>query len=180
MINEMTENNIKISHNEKNEKLNEISLENEEENKENNNKESKIRTIENKEVANLIPQNELLKMQAQIGNHKQTSSLIFLSESGETKTITKNDLDRKATIYFKSNRDSTYHVNGVSTKIMIENCHNCVFHFNERINTEMIELWNSSSCSLFVCFLLSIYLFLIINFYLFFILFAKILLIKKR
>lgn len=98
-----------------------------------------------------IPKQELQRMQAQMGAYQKQQSLVYMGEENEERRITEKELNRKATLYFKSNRGCNYHINAVSTKVLIEDCHNSIFHFNAKINTEMVEFWKCTNCQVYVC-----------------------------
>lgn len=55
-----------------------------------------------------------------------------------------------ATVYFKRNKDSQYHLDSGSTKVLIEGCENCFIKINGHVRTETIELWRSDNCTLFI------------------------------
>jgi len=82
-----------------------------------------------------------------------------LAINAESKVIEKGVNERRAlnngfspnaTVYFKRNQDSQYHLDSSSTKVLIEGCENCFIKINGHVRTETIELWRSNGCTLYL------------------------------
>jgi Adenylate cyclase associated (CAP) C terminal/SEC-C motif len=81
-------------------------------------------------------------LQAQMGRgNKDSAAKYVLNQQGKTETFAKDSIDQMAVIYFKGCRDCEYTVESRSTKVFIENCHNCTFSFNEKIISQVMEVW---------------------------------------
>jgi len=90
------------------------------------------------------------RLQAQIGNLKQQNAQFINDEKGQSRTLEKIgdhktgeivDLSKIPALYFKSCSEGNYIIDHRTTKVLIEDCHNCTFNFNSSVLTQCTEVW---------------------------------------
>eukprot|EP01114_Cavostelium_apophysatum_P021498 TRINITY_DN751_c0_g3_i2.p1 TRINITY_DN751_c0_g3~~TRINITY_DN751_c0_g3_i2.p1 ORF type:complete len:272 (+),score=81.59 TRINITY_DN751_c0_g3_i2:183-998(+) len=82
---------------------------------------------------------EKKRLQAMLGAPKSQEAVYIGNEKNEKKAL--NSHPPQATIYFINCHDSEYHVDSLSTKILIEKCTNCKFYFNAKIVTSLLDVF---------------------------------------
>jgi len=94
---------------------------------------------------------ERKKLEAQIGTGEKKQKVKFiLGKTDEKINIEKDSIHKKETIFFKNLQNCEVSVKARSAKILIESCHNTVFHLNSMIFTNTIEIWKCNGSSLFI------------------------------
>jgi len=93
---------------------------------------------------------ETAKAESALREHqKKQETKLIVDEQDQQKALNQG-FTRKATVYFKNNKNGKYHLDSACTKVLIEGCHNTEIHLNGRINTEVVELWNCENLTLVV------------------------------
>jgi hypothetical protein len=77
---------------------------------------------------------------------KEENACIRVDEEGKTETLDTTVLEKAPVVYFKNCKNGTYVLAGRSTKVLVENCHDCTFTFDGGIITSNLEVWRSSAC----------------------------------
>jgi hypothetical protein len=103
---------------------------------------------------------EQARLQAQIGNLKKQNAQFITDEKNCNRTLEKVgeqtvenneeglDLSKIPALYFKGCYDGEYTVDHRTTKLLIEACHNCIFHINGPILTACTEVWKCTNVTL--------------------------------
>lgn len=95
---------------------------------------------------------EKIKESVQIKSNVDTK--FYTNESDVDHTVTVTDLSKKkkTTLYWKGCKNSQYKVvqNVTAVKILIEDCHNSVFHLNGPITTSVLEVWRCNDIELHI------------------------------
>ncbi|KAL6047362.1 DUF1186 domain-containing protein [Balamuthia mandrillaris] len=91
---------------------------------------------------------ERKRIQSQFGNPKPTEAKYLLGQVGQTETLTKQELNAKATLYFKNCKDCHYTINSRCVKVLIEGCENCTVQLNRAVTTGTVEIWKCNGSKL--------------------------------
>jgi len=82
---------------------------------------------------------------------KKPEAMVCLSgERGEKKKLTKEQVKRESTLYFKDCHNGEYVVAAPCTKVMIEGCNSCKIFLNAQIKTEVVEIWKCEDTHLMI------------------------------
>jgi len=57
---------------------------------------------------------------------------------------------KRATVYFKKNTDSQYHLDSECTKVLIEKCDKCIVKLNARVLTQTVEAWHCDDTTIII------------------------------
>jgi len=57
---------------------------------------------------------------------------------------------KRATVYFKKNKDSQYHVDSECTKVLIERCEGCTVKINGKVITQTVEVWHCTKTTIVI------------------------------
>jgi tetratricopeptide (TPR) repeat protein len=112
--------------------------------KEDNNK--KTHTVEE-----LTPNQYVNQIQTDMLGAKSDVKHEFIQDlEGIEKVFDKTNIPKKCVLYWKGNKGCTFTVGkrGTAVKLMIQDCHDCVFNFNGPIITNFIELWRCKNVTL--------------------------------
>jgi len=88
------------------------------------------------------------KLQAMMGGAKQQEAKYVLNTKGERKTLGEDHHKPQATLYFKGCDDCEYIVDAMCTKVYIEGCKSIKVTLNNKIITNVVEIWKCEDISL--------------------------------
>jgi hypothetical protein len=83
-----------------------------------------------------------------LNSQKKQEVVLIRGEEGTTRDVKSPEVKETSTLFFKACKDGNYSIDGSSTKVLIESCSNCTFHFNGQIKTEMLELWRCDNITI--------------------------------
>jgi len=85
-------------------------------------------------------QDHMKKLSHKLPTGHQPSKVVA-GEKDQTTTFNKSSLKPKELLFFKSCSGSKYTVNTTCTKVLIEDCRDLVVTLNDKVMTNVIELW---------------------------------------
>jgi len=91
-----------------------------------------------------------MKASETLQQHQKNQETKLVSENDGATLVLDEGFTRKATIFFKGNKNSEFTVEKACTKVMIEGCTNCTIRLNAAVNTETVEIWNSDDTTLLI------------------------------
>jgi len=112
-------------------------------NVDNNNNSDQVTNNSKSEVKSnsIADEKETKKLQAMLGNPKETPAKFVLNERDQKASLT--DHKPQTTIYFKNCHNCHYSIEEYSTKILVESCTGCTFTFNAKIVTNLLDIWKT-------------------------------------
>jgi len=103
-----------------------------------------------KEAREFTAQDYMSKIKDSCQIKSNVDTKFYQGETGKDITVTVNDLlkKKKTTLYWKGCKNSQFKVvqNVNLVKVLIEDCHDCVFYLNGPITTSVVEIWRCNNC----------------------------------
>lgn len=93
---------------------------------------------------------EVQKLQAMMGSNKQQEAKFVLNEENQTKVLGEDSHSGQATIYIKGCKDSTYTIDSLCTKVLVESCTNVKVTLNKKIITNMVDVYKCENVDLII------------------------------
>jgi len=88
------------------------------------------------------------RVQAMLGNGKSQATTVIYNEKGQKTNLDGERVKSNHTVVFKDCQDSEYTVSTTCTKITLDNCHNVTLTVNEKVLTQIAEVYKSSNVTL--------------------------------
>jgi len=106
-------------------------------------------------VPNVQPkmsEKEQARLQAQIGNLQKVGAIFVVDEVKQQRKLEtekrETDLTKVPTVYFKNCKEGNYAVTQRTTKMLIENCHDCTIDIEGDVLTRTVEVWKCENLKL--------------------------------
>ena len=93
-------------------------------------------------------QKKFLMAQISTGQGHKPDSKFVLMQQDKIVTFEPESFSINAVLYFKACRNCVFTIESRCTKVFVEDCHNCTFHFNSPVLTGVFEVWKCTSSAL--------------------------------
>jgi len=91
---------------------------------------------------------DMNRVQAMLGNGKTQATAVIYNEKGQKTTLDGERVKSNHTVVFKDCNDGEYVVSSVCTKITLDNCHNVTLTVQEKVLTQITEVYKCSNLTL--------------------------------
>jgi len=94
---------------------------------------------------NKLDAKEQQKLHALLGGGKKQQTHVLLGKKNEQVTLGESDVDSSHTLVIKDCEDSTFTINAMVTKLLVDGCQNCKLVLNTKIITSMVEAYRCNN-----------------------------------